>query len=190
MSGRFAFGIAALAFILNGCDRNSGNEPEAVQPTTRQATDSAFEGPLDRSHSGSPLPRFTFADPSGRQLDIASLKGRPTLINLWATWCGPCVAELPTLDKLAADKPGGLRVVTISQDAPGAPVTEFLARHGFEHLEPWLDPQGKIDYHYNTGHFPTTVYYDAHGREVWRFVGARDWSDAQTPGMLVEGMVR
>jgi thiol-disulfide isomerase/thioredoxin len=50
-------------------------------------------------------------------VELTSLKGKPLLINLWATWCAPCVAELPTLDKLAGDKAATLRIVEISQDS-------------------------------------------------------------------------
>lgn len=177
-----------LALLLAACDRNSSDA--GPSPVASLATTSEFNARLSRKHSGEPLPGFVFSDPSGKSLSIASLKGRPTLINLWATWCGPCVAEMPMLDRLAEERPGGLRVVTISQDVAGVPVGEFMARSGFKHLEPWLDPEGKIDYHYNTGSFPTTVYYDAAGREVWRYVGARDWSDGDTPVLLLEGTLR
>ncbi len=179
-----------VTLTITACNRNSSSQPSPTAMASSSPTAGQVSGTVDHSHSGSPLPAFRFNDPSGKQLAIPSLKGKPTLINLWATWCGPCVAEMPTLDKLAADHGGALRVVTISQDAPGAPVSDFIASHGFKHLEPWLDPEGKIDYHYATGHFPTTVYYDADGREVWRYVGARDWSDADTPAMLVEGTLR
>ena len=181
--------LAALPPILAGCDRNSaeGSLPEKPESQSSQV---ASSGTVDRSHSGSPLPDFTFADPTGKQLAIPALKGKPVLINLWATWCGPCVAEMPTLEQLAAKNSGTIRVVTISQDGDAAPVSAFFAQYGFKHLEPWLDPEGKIDYHYNTGKFPTTVYYDAEGREVWRFVGARDWTDADTPALLLEGTLR
>jgi len=181
--------ITALALVLAACDRNSG-EPEAKASSPSQAPQIAGSFALDRSHSGSPLPDFTFSDTSGKQLRIASLKGKPVLINLWATWCGPCVTEMPTLEQLAANNAATIRVVTISQDGDATPVRAYFARYGFRHLEPWLDPEGRIDYHYNTGKFPTTVYYDAQGREVWRFVGARDWSDPDTPAMLLEGTLR
>jgi thiol-disulfide isomerase/thioredoxin len=187
MTLRFAT-VFGLLLLLAACDRNSGEaEPS---PVATPSSTSEFDARLNRKHSGEPLPGFVFSDPSGKTLDIAALKGRPTLINLWATWCGPCVAEMPTLDRLAGERPGGVQVITISQDAPGVPVSEFMARSGFKNLESWLDPEGKIDFHYNTGSFPTTVYYDAQGREVWRYVGARDWSDTQTTALLLEGTIR
>lgn len=179
----------AAVLLLAACDRNSGGDA-AAPPPTAQLQVAGRTVSVDRSHAGKPLPQFTFSDPAGKLLSTGSLKGKPTLINLWATWCGPCVAEMPTLDKLADDQEIALRVVTISQDAPGAQVTEFISSHGYKHLEPWLDPEGRIDSYYNTGHFPTTVYYDADGREVWRYVGSRDWGDEDTPGLLIEGIIK
>lgn len=142
---------------------------------------------VDRSKRGSQLPDFTLSDPAGKQLRLADLKGKPVLINLWATWCAPCVAELPMLDALA--KSGAVRVVTVSQDM-GEPdkVADFLAQRGARALEPWLDPRNDLSFHYATGTLPTTIYYDPQGREVWRFIGGHDWSNAETRTMLSEGV--
>ncbi len=142
---------------------------------------------IDRSHKGSALPDFSFADPAGQQLRLASLKGKPLLINLWATWCGPCVIEMPMLDKLAATRAGKLKILTVSQDL-GQPqkVAAFFTDRKLTNLEPWLDPDNQLAQHYQAGTLPTTVYYGADGREVWRFVGGHDWESAETAKMLAE----
>ena len=173
--------------LLAGCDRESGKDtqPAASAPAPSEGE---LSGTIDRSHKGSQLPEFSFTDPAGKQLRLTSLKGKPLLINLWATWCGPCVAELPMLDKLAGEAPGGVKVLTVSQDM-GQPdkVAEFLAARGFKQLESWLDPENQLSFHYGTGTLPTSIYYDARGREVWRFVGGHDWNSAETDKMLAEG---
>ena len=176
--------VLGLAIVAGGCDRQSG---EKAQP---QASESAApaapsKGTLDASHKGSQLPDFTLSDPAGKQLRLADLKGQPVLINLWATWCAPCIKELPQLDKLAAS--GKVRVVTVSQDT-GQPekVGGFLKERGIAKLEPWLDPKNDLSFHYGTGTLPTTVYYDAGGREVWRYVGERDWGGAETDALLAQ----
>ena len=128
---------------------------------------------------------MTVTDPAGRKLALASLAGKPYLLNLWATWCAPCVTELPTLDRLGQS--GRIRVVTVSQDSgEPAKVGRFLTDKGLAHLEPWLDPENDLSFHYATGTLPTTVLYDARGREVWRFVGEHDWAGADTEAMLAE----
>lgn len=146
-------------------------------------------GVIDRSHKGSTLPEFTVSDPDGGTLDLPSLKGKPVLINLWATWCAPCVTELPTLDALAGRADIDLQVLTVSQDS-GAPETvrAFLQDRGFSRLPTWLDPQNDLTFHYATGTLPTTVLYDADGKEVWRYVGGHDWNSAESQEMLAEGL--
>lgn len=174
-----ALGCAAL---LAGCDRQSG---EKAQPPASQGA-AAQTGQIDRSHKGSQLPDFQLKDPSGKELNLASLKGKPLLINLWATWCAPCVAELPELDKLAADNPG-IRVLTVNQDMDKLEkVPVFLAQKGGKNLEPWLNPDNSLTFQFGAETLPATVYYGSDGREAWRIVGPRNWGDAETKTLLAE----
>ena len=173
--------------VLGGCDRQSGENAQPELSGDASGGGEALTGVIDRSHKGSPLPEFTLADPQGDKLDLRSLKGKPALINLWATWCAPCVAELPTLDKIANRADMNLQVVTISQDTGGSEkVRAFLDERGFAQLPAWLDPENDLTFHYGTGTLPTTVLYDAEGKEVWRFVGGHDWTSAESAEMLAE----
>lgn len=144
-------------------------------------------GAIDRSHRGSQMPEFVLTDAKGGELRLSSLKGKPVLINLWATWCRPCITELPLLNKLAKDRKADLRVLAVSQDSQELErVAPFLADRGLTALEPWIEPKNDLSFHYQTGQLPTTIYYDAQGREVWRYVGERDWTDSETAAMLKE----
>ena len=177
--------VAGIAAGISGCDRQSGADkqpPEASAPAAPEAE----SGAVDRSHKGSQLPSLTFRDAGGREIATAALKGKPLLINLWATWCGPCIAELPALGKLAAA--GNIRVLTVSQDAEGAKdkVAPFLKSHGGEALEPWLDPEGTAATQWQVSTLPASIYYDAQGREVWRINGGKDWTGAQAAALLAE----
>ncbi len=155
--------------------------------TGGEAQPGGFNGRLDIASRGTPLPDFTITDTAGKKLNLASLKGKPVLINLWATWCGPCVLEMPMLDKMAGDGEKGLRVVTVSQDMQGAAkVAPFFAEKKFVHLEPWIDPKNDLGFKYNTGELPTSVLYDAAGKEVWRMIGAHDWSNPRTDALLAD----
>ena len=186
-SSRSLTGIAlAAALFAGGCDRQTA---EPAQPAATQgageSTQKTFNGTLSIENRGARMPDFALSDPAGNKLTSAGLKGKPVLINLWATWCGPCVLEMPMLDQLAAG--GKLRVVTVSQDLQGAAkVVPFFASHKFAHLEPWLDPDNTLGDHYATGVLPTTVLYDAQGREVWRMIGGHDWAGPRTTAMLAD----
>ena len=177
-----------LAALLAGCDRQSGQsaQPQASDSATPAAP--AEPGPaIDRSHKGTPLPALTFKDTAGHTLRLATATGQPLVVNLWATWCAPCVAELPTLDKLAAARAGKLRVITLSQDMSGGDaVAAFLAGKDLTHLAPWLDPQASAAAAYGASTLPTTIYYDAKGHELWRWSGGMDWSSAKAAALLGE----
>ena len=188
LSRALKFAVLGCAILAAGCDRQSG---EKAQPqASASAPDSAglLTGKIDRSHKGSELPDMTLADAQGRQLRLKALAGKPLLVNLWATWCAPCVIELPMLDRLAADKTGELRVLTVALDMSRTErVAPFLAERGLTHLEPWIDPENKLAFHYGAGTLPTTIYYNASGQEVWRYTGGHDWTGAEAAGMLAEG---
>ena len=179
--------VLAAALVAGGCDRQTADPAQPAGESGEAVAPKTFNGTLSIENRGARMPDFAFADPSGRRLTSAELRGKPVLINLWATWCGPCILEMPMLDQLAEESGDRLRVLTISQDLQGAEkVVPFFARRKFAHLEPWLDPDNVLGQHYATGILPTTVLYDAQGREVWRMVGGHDWAGPRTAAMLAD----
>ena len=173
---------------LGGCDRSPGASSQpASAPSAAAPAGEALTGTIDRSHRGTAMPTGVLKDTAGKTLDLASLKGKPLLINLWATWCGPCVREMRTLDAMAGQKAGSLRVVTVSEDMGGADkVKAWFAGHKLDHVEPWLDGDSTLAFFYKAGDLPTSVLYDAKGREVWRMTGGHDWSAPDTAGLIGE----
>jgi thiol-disulfide isomerase/thioredoxin len=146
-------------------------------------------GKLDRSRAGSAAPATPFEDPDGDPASLVDFRGRPVLVNLWATWCAPCIAEMPTLDRLAAREGDRLHVLTISQDLDGREKVEaFFAKQGYRNLETWLDPQMALMPELKANMLPTTILYDAQGREVWRMVGPEDWDSGRAAVLLKEGI--
>ncbi|WP_236554571.1 TlpA disulfide reductase family protein [Novosphingobium sp. 9U] len=146
-----------------------------------------LSGVLDRSHKGEAMPDLTLKDASGKTLALSSLRGQPTLVNLWATWCAPCVVELPTLDRLVDIKEGKLRVVTVSQDMSGTEkVAAFVKERGGDNLEGWIDPKGDLGAKYGVQTLPTTILYNSQGLEVWRFSGGKIWTNAEALQLVNE----
>src|SRR6476661_5696010 len=101
--------ISCALLALAACHKQAPTPTNEVAPA-------AEAGPVkgvDRSHKGQPAPAIAFNDPDGGEISLADFKGTPVLVNLWATWCAPCVKELPTLNALAHkhDKDGSLGVI-------------------------------------------------------------------------------
>jgi thiol-disulfide isomerase/thioredoxin len=152
--------------------------------------DAAPTGRLDRSHAGTAAPGLAFQGPDGQQMHLSSFRGRPVLVNLWATWCGPCVVEMPSLDALAGRQASdqGLRIVAISQDSTDGrrKVTDFFTARRFQHLQPYLDSEMGLMFALGLDTLPTTILFDSQGREVWRMVGMADWQGDRVARLLLE----
>ncbi|MHA6721732.1 TlpA family protein disulfide reductase [Sphingomonas sp. RS2018] len=185
-----------MALLAGGCDRQvapapQGNvavaanvvssdevQPDEVRPGATADTAPAKGGAIDTSHAGEPAPTHSFTDASGATKTLADYRGRPVLVNLWATWCVPCIRELPTLDALAARETGKLHVLLLSQDTDPTKVPPFVQKRGVtapvftDAKMAWLPSF--------TATLPTTVLFDSAGKEVFRVVGDRDWASAET----------
>jgi thiol-disulfide isomerase/thioredoxin len=179
--------LLLIPLLLSGCDTEpaakSGNAPGWTGPggAEKQGT-----GRLDRSHAGTAAPKLLFQDPAGEPASIADFSGKPVLLNLWATWCGPCVVEMPSLDALAA-RNSGIQVLALSQDMDGQEkVNAFFAQGKFAKLEPYLDSELSMMAALEVNTLPTTILYDAQGREVWRMTGMEDWTGPRAAALLDE----
>ena len=175
--------ISCAALALASCQKPS--EP-AANGTETAAPEGQVKG-LDRSHKGTPAPAVAFKDPEGNDTSLKDFAGKPTLVNFWASWCAPCIKELPTLDLLAQQQEGKLNLVAISQDdAPHASVEAFLKTHKIAALDSYQDPKMALIGALGADVMPTSVLYDSSGKEVWRFVGDQDWTSAEATRLVAE----
>jgi thiol-disulfide isomerase/thioredoxin len=127
-------------------------------------------------------PEIAFSGPQGQPMSLADLKGRVTLVNLWATWCVPCRQEMPALDKLQAQFGGpGFEVVAINVDTrnPEKPKA-WLEENGVRNLAYYADPTGKLlQVLQRSGHvvgLPTTLLVDSTGCEIGTLKGPAEWA--------------
>jgi thiol-disulfide isomerase/thioredoxin len=129
------------------------------------------------------LPEITFADEAGTSMTSDAWRGKVVLLNLWATWCAPCRAEMPTLDQLQAELGGEtFEVVALSIDRAGAGVVrEFYDEIGIKALRLVVDPSGKAARDLAISGLPVTLLIGADGREFGRLVGPAEWD---SPEML------
>lgn len=123
-----------------------------------------------------PAPGVDFSASDGRPASLADFRGRWVLVNLWATWCGPCVREMPSLDRLQARFGGRLTVVAISEDRSGAQVVDpFRQKLGLTNLALYLDPKANAQRAFAVRGLPTSFLIDPQGRILGRLEGAADW---------------
>ena len=179
--------LLLVATLAVGCDRQKPDAPQAPVGDAAQPADSG-KG-VDRSHKGEAAPATMFKSPDGGDFSLAKFKGVPVLVNLWASWCAPCVKELPTLQKLeeAQALNGQLGVIAVSQDmAPQGSVDAFLASKKISRFAAFHDKDMALSSALGVQILPTTVLYDGEGKEVWRFVGDMDWTSAEAKALLAE----
>lgn len=184
--------LLPVMLLLGACDRQSADNAQASANVAAEtaATPPAFEadklGQVSRDNAGEAAPVTPFTAPDGSETTLADFRGKPVLVNLWATWCAPCVAEMPTLDALAEREGERLQVLVISQDMDGAEkVTPFFEKAAFKRLQPYLEPGMALSVGYGAN-LPTTILYDAQGREVWRVLGDTDWTGKPAADLIAE----
>jgi thiol-disulfide isomerase/thioredoxin len=191
--------FALSALLLAGCDSSSkpagqaqpaapatGTQPKGIDTGLESA--SGLRATLTYKFAGSLAPGAVFAGADGRDVTLSDFAGRPLLVNIWATWCAPCKAEMPTLDALAVLEEGRISVIAVSQDLQGQePVAAFFRSAAIGNLEPYTDPDNALLAALgNNIALPTTILYDSQGREVWRVIGGVEWDDVEMAKLLTQ----
>jgi thiol-disulfide isomerase/thioredoxin len=178
--GAALIGAAAVLYVIVGA---------LIKPAGGPSLNSLAHGEMAKLQvAGKPTaaPDTPFIDAEGRSLRISDLKGPVRVVNLWATWCAPCVKEMPTLAKLQAAYPGRIVVAPISMDRleDREKARAFIAEHpplGF-----FQDPKYALAFALDppAEGFPTTVIYDARGHERARLSGGADWGGADARAVV------
>ncbi|MBF0553022.1 MAG: TlpA family protein disulfide reductase [Nitrospirae bacterium] len=127
---------------------------------------------------GKAAPDFTLKTLDGKDFSLSTLKGKTILINFWATWCPPCVEELPSMNKLYLRyKQKGFEVVAISLDSSTAKVKKYIAKNPLNFIV-LLDPDKRVAKKlYKVSAQPTSYLISGEGKVVRKFFGSEDWSD-------------
>jgi len=120
---------------------------------------------------------YAFQDGEGKTVSLADFKGRPILLNIWAKWCAPCLAEMPKLNQLQAESaPGTLAVVTVAVDEPDpAKIVNFLANRRWDALKPYLDPKNVFAKALEIKSIPVSLLIDKNGFALIRVDAPVDW---------------
>jgi thiol-disulfide isomerase/thioredoxin len=126
-----------------------------------------------------PAPAVTFADAAGGRHALSDLKGHYVLLNLWATWCAPCVSELPALARLKMAVPG-LKVMAVNVDSQKVDAAGFLKAHNATSLGTYADNDKVMMKNFLAVGLPLTVLIDPDGKVVARAEGPAPWDNDES----------
>lgn len=157
--------VLALAALVYVTSRQGGPRAKPVQ-------------------SGDPAPEFSLPTLDGRMVSLSSLRGKVVMVHFWATWCPPCVDELPTLEGLNSSLKGrDFELLAVSVDDSAGIVREFLQKRGLA-IPVLMDIERSVSDRYRTFKFPETFLVDRDGVVRHRIIGAQDWSKPQAIGLI------
>ena len=146
-------------------------------------------GQLIETRPAGPVPPLTFTDINEQPANLDAYKGKPLIINLWATWCAPCIKEMPSLAKLAtALKDQGVAVVAISEDRGGKFVVDpFLKEHQIEGIPIYLDKTMSVGKAFRKSTtLPMTILVDTKGDQIAWVYGDREWDAADSKAEIAK----
>ncbi|MEQ8246648.1 MAG: TlpA disulfide reductase family protein [Alphaproteobacteria bacterium] len=131
-------------------------------------------------------PVTPWRDSQGGLVRLADFQGKVVMVNFWATWCAPCIRELPSIDRLQAELSGGdFTVVAVNIDKGGKSIAgPFAERLGLRNLDLYLDAQSALARAVRVTVMPTTIIYDRQGQERGRLEGGAEWDTPEALALL------
>jgi thiol-disulfide isomerase/thioredoxin len=170
-------GLFGVVFVLvQSCQRPATGIDIYAKDTLKKLT--VRENP--------PLPPTTiFQTADDSQFQLSELRGKTVVLNVWATWCPPCVKEMPSLDRLQALRGGdNFEVITISIDRTKYEPAKFFEDNNIENLKPWHDGSYGIPGNLQLRGYPTTLIYNPQGREIAILEGEAEWDSPEALALV------
>ena len=164
------FGAAAGLFLLPSLESGSDGSPAGFATAAQPQ----------------PAPTAEFRTAAGKHLTLADFRGRVVLLNIWATWCGPCRSEMASLDRLQAlHRNDGLAVLAVSVDDDGSvAVRRFFQQSNIRNLTLYLDADNATAHAFGASAIPTTLLIDREGKVVGSLVGAMEWDSPDALALI------
>lgn len=171
--------IAALVLLLAVPALGGVAENDAPAP------ESAKLGEFVPSSPPAPAPAISLADTAGNAVPLTDFRGKLVVLNLWATWCEPCLREMPSLERLQSRLGDRAAVLAVSEDRGGGNIVEpFIAKLGLKEVKIYLDPNSKIGRAFDARGLPTSLVIDRQGKLAGRVEGAAEWDSPKILGAL------
>ena len=162
--------MVAIMLVMAGCGSDSG-DGQGIAP-------------------GSEAPDFQLEDLDGQEVSLSEFRGRPVVLNFWASWCGPCRLEMPVFQEVYTDemwKAGGLVILAVNLGESPELVQEFVDYYGLT-FPILLDPRSRVGMIYNAANLPTTYFIDNSG--IIRSIKRGAFTNRQALDRLIMDMVR
>jgi thiol-disulfide isomerase/thioredoxin len=170
---------AASIFLLVAPTLGAADEGGADMP------DRAKLGEFVPSTQPYPAPAISLADTSGHSVELSELQGKLVIVNLWATWCGPCLREMPSLERLQSRLGERVAVLAVSEDRGGNKSVEpFIAKLGLKSVKIYIDPKSEVGHAFGVRGLPTSFLIDREGKVLGRVEGAAEWDSPKILGVL------
>ena len=162
--------VAALAFygLKDDFSRKEQSPAAVVQDRTNTLK-------LEIPKAPTLAPEFELKDPAGKQLSLRELRGKVVFLNFWATWCAPCIEEMPAMEKLHQElEKDGLVILAVNFQESPERVKEFFTKHNLT-FTALLDRDGKVSELYQAWALPVSVVINKDGKIAARAMGSKDW---------------
>lgn len=168
--------VAILLVIVQSCSQPKVGIDAFSKGTLKRL--SVLSTPPDQ-------PKMYLTTTTGSQMKLSDYKGKVILLNVWATWCAPCIAEMPTLNRLQVVMGSeNFEVITISMDRTADDAKLWFEENDISALTPWHDASYSISGKLRLPGLPTSILYDVYGREIARLPGEADWNSTEVKSLI------
>lgn len=184
MKNKAIYILSAIALLIGAYSLyDLGNTPSASIPQGLNA------GTMKRFYFNEdvvPASTAKFQDAEGNEHSLTDYKGKVILVNLWATWCAPCIREMPDLNDLQESLGGDdFEVVLISENQDGIEGSlKFLEENNISHLNTFIDNERKLARTLKTPALPTSILIGADGNEIGRLIGPAEWNSGDAKALI------
>ncbi len=170
---------AALMFLLVAPALGAADDGEADMP------DRTKLGEFVPSSQPYPAPAISLADTTGQSIELSELQGKLVIVNLWATWCEPCLREMPSLERLQSRLGERIAVLAVAEDRGGNKTVEpFIAKLGLKSVKIYIDPKSEAGHAFGVRGLPTSFLIDREGKVLGRVEGAAEWDSPKILGVI------
>jgi thiol-disulfide isomerase/thioredoxin len=181
---------AVLLFLLAPVIGSSAAESDT------DARDRTKLGEFIPAPNPAPAPAITLSDLSGGTVDLSDFRGKLVVVNLWATWCAPCLQEMPSLERLQSRLGDRIAILAVSEDRGGNKAVEpFIGKLGLKSVKPYLDPKSTVGHAFEVEGLPTSLLIDRDGKVIGKVEGAAEWDSPKIlrvlePYLSSDGVVK